>query len=148
MIGTEDYCKCIFGRQLKAQHENKVAQAKKEIEETKKMEQATKTMNKKKIRHGIDTPPIVVKEGDWVKHGDVYGIVGEMKGEKFLFMASHAFSKETGARMQVNRHAWADTYKYKPEPLETFDNENQMLIDLALQTGDEEWFKSLTKAVE
>lgn len=143
VLGYEDeYCRCMFGRQLRAKHDQMLNESKRAIEEAKEIEKGTKAMKKKKSQ-----PNYAVSEGDWTKHGNVYGVVGQMKGEQFLFLSSHVYGQVSGKREETYKKFWVDTAKYLPAPIETFDNERELYAQMAFITGDTTLFSEATEGL-
>ena len=140
IIGTDEYCTCMFGRQKRASDEQYVRQAKAEIE-------AVKTLEKAKKAPKVKERTFAVEDGDWTTHDNYVGVVTDIDGDMFTFVVSHMNDPKNGKRIVINKHVKAHLAKFLPAPIETFDNEREMFVQMAFITGDTKLFSEATEGL-
>lgn len=81
--------------------------------------------------------------GDWVFNTVGYfGVIWEVNEEE---RKAHVEMLVTPKGRRTEGFHWIKFDYLQHAPIEGFDNANDIFIDMALQTKDEEWFKTLTK---
>ena len=80
--------------------------------------------------------------GDWVEHGGLVGFVNDVKEEKIQFFG---FRTKDDDYKKYTVRAYVNAASAKALPMERFDDVDNFLLGLALDTRDEEWFRELTK---
>lgn len=143
--GSGGYCSCVAGRFLRAKEsaEKKATllQAREAREKENKAIKAEQS-KAKQLELPVGEQP-KIKEGDWVEHHNIIGVVGTIDDADYKF---RAYKEKDGRK--VNGATWVPIKGVEPLPLERFDDANNFLVDLALRTNDKKWFKQLTGGVK
>jgi hypothetical protein len=85
----------------------------------------------------------VIKDGDWVIHKK-YNVLGfvEKDDEDYFYMKHEEIVLANHIGLRVHK----DEIKHSNTRIESKDLE--LLIDMALETGDKDWFMELTSPVK
>lgn len=152
-LSAEMYCNCVDGQMQKRLDRSKRAAERKKAEEQKEVEAAKAKKAKqlelleeeKPSKKGI-TIHAPCKLFDWIivtrgEHTGVIGVVEKMDDkDRQAFVA--AYKHEKGHK--VTGKSWFDWSIVKALPPSKDEDDLLALVDLSLQTKDEDWFMELT----
>lgn len=138
------YCGCGHGMMRKAEVKKRMAEVKpKKVTGSQPVEIKLPTQN---IHESItvSVEEYKIKEGDWVG-------IHHTTGAKGFVMSAKSYGCKIWIMGDYKKYRFSEPLVYFDEksvyPLQPESVDPNILIDLALQTKDEEWFKQLTRGM-